>query len=74
MADNIVLVSGVQQNDSVIYIQISTLFHFFSLFFVLVASCSMWDLSSPTRDPTHGSAMGVWSLNHWATREVTRIL
>jgi len=34
----------------------------------------MWDLSFPTRDPTHGSAMGMWSLNYWATREVTRIL
>ena len=34
--------------------------------------CSMWDLSSPTRDGTHVPCIGRWSLNHWATREVLR--
>ena len=31
--------------------------------------CSLWDLSSPTRDQTLIPDMGRWSLNHWNTRE-----
>ena len=31
-----------------------------------------WDLSVPARDQTHTSGIGRWSLNHWATREITR--
>ena len=31
---------------------------------------SKGDLSSPTRDGTHGPALGDDSLNHWTTREV----
>ena len=32
--------------------------------------CSMWDLSSLTRDQTCISSIGRWILNHWTTREV----
>ena len=32
----------------------------------------MWDLSSLTRDQTRVLCIGVWSLNHWTTREVPR--
>ena len=30
----------------------------------------MWNLSSPTRDQTHISYIGRWSLNQWTTKEV----
>ena len=30
----------------------------------------MWDLSSPSRDPTQAPALEVQSLNHCATREI----
>ena len=33
-------------------------------------TCSMWDLSSPTRDQTQAPALGVQSLIHWTTKEV----
>ena len=29
----------------------------------------IWGLNSPTRDQTHAPALGVWSPNHWTTRE-----
>ena len=32
--------------------------------------CSMWDLSSLTRDQTCISCIARWILNHWTTREV----
>ena len=32
--------------------------------------CSMWDLSSLTRDQTCVLCIGRWILNHWTTREV----
>ena len=32
--------------------------------------CSMWDLSSWTRDRTCVPCSGRWRLNHWTTREV----
>ena len=31
----------------------------------------MWDLSSPTRDQTHGPYIGSLEVNHWSTREVS---
>ena len=31
--------------------------------------CSLWDLSSPTRDLTQAQAMEVRSPNHWTPRE-----
>ena len=31
---------------------------------------SRWDLSSPTRDPTHIACFAQWILIYWATREV----
>ena len=39
-------------------------------FFFLAAPCSMWDLSSPSRDRTRAPCMGARSLNHWTAREV----
>ena len=36
--------------------------------------CSIWDLSSPTRDQTHVPCTGRQILNHWTTREVPLIL
>ena len=33
---------------------------------------SMWHLSSWTRDWTHATAVGVWSLNRWSTWEVPK--
>ena len=33
-------------------------------------SCSMWDLSSQTRDWTHVSCIARWILSHWITTEV----
>ena len=33
-------------------------------------TCSMWDLSSTTRDQTQAPALGVQSLIHWTTKEV----
>ena len=32
--------------------------------------CSMWDLSSLTRDGTHIPCIARWILNHWTPREV----
>ena len=32
--------------------------------------CSMWDLSSLTRDQTRISCIGRWILYHWTTKEV----
>ena len=43
------------------------------LFYVLVYwSWAMWDLGFPTRDQTHTSCIGRWSLNHRTTREVPK--
>ena len=36
----------------------------------LVTPCSMWDLSSLTRDLTCTPNTGRWHLNHWTSREV----
>ena len=43
------------------------IFHFFGL-------CSMWDLSSPTRNRTCTPCIGRQSLNHWGARKAPRIL
>ena len=32
--------------------------------------CSLWDLSSPTRDQTQAMAVKAKSINHWTTREI----
>ena len=42
---------------------------FYSMFLVFWPR-SMWDLSFLTRDWTHTSCIGRWSLNHWTTRGV----
>ena len=34
------------------------------------AICSMWDLSSLTRDQTNAPVLEVQSLNHWTAKEV----
>ena len=39
------------------------------VFIFLVTPCSMWDLSSLTRDLTCTSYTGRWHLNHWTFRE-----
>ena len=36
---------------------------------ILATPCSLWDLSSPTRDRTHTPCIEVWSLNHWTARK-----
>ena len=35
----------------------------------LAKPCGLWDLSSLTKDRTCASALEVWSLKHWTTRE-----
>ena len=42
---------------------------FVCLFFFLAAQCSLWDLSSPTRDQTQALAVKARSPNHWTARE-----
>ena len=45
------------------------------LFYVLVSWLwGMWDLRSPIRDQTHTLCIGRWSLNHWTTREVPKLV
>ena len=43
---------------------------FLFFFCFLVTPCSMWDLSSPTRDRTCAPCIGSASLNHWTTGKV----
>ena len=38
-------------------------------FFFLAAPCSLWDLSSPTRDWTGPWTVKAWSPNYWTARE-----
>ena len=38
--------------------------------FVVAQPCSIWDLSSLTRDQTRVPCLGRWILNPWITREV----
>ena len=40
------------------------------VYFMVFWLRGMWDLSLPTRDQTHTSYTGRWSLNHWIAREV----
>ena len=35
--------------------------------------CSMWELSSPTRDQTHISCTGRWIHSHWIAEEVPAV-
>ena len=46
--------------------------HSVFFFFFWDLSFSIWDFSSMTRDQTMSSALQVWSLNHWATKEIPR--
>ena len=41
--------------------------HFF--FFFFATRCSLWDLSSLTRDLTHTPCSVEWRPNHWPSRE-----
>ena len=43
-------------------------FIYLYIFYFLATQCSIWDLSSPTRDQTH-TPIGRWSLNQWTTRD-----
>ena len=43
------------------------IYFYLFLLFLLAVSCSMWDLSSPTRNWTYATCIG--GLNHWTTRE-----
>ena len=40
------------------------------ILFLGAMACSMWDLSSLTRDRAHASCSGKCSLHHWTLREV----
>ena len=42
----------------------------FFFFFLLAASCGMWDLVPRPGIELMSSAVETWSLNHWTTREV----
>ena len=53
--------------------------YFFFFFFLAVPNlnCSMWNLSCGmlgssflTRDQAQAPTLGLWSLNHWTTKEV----
>ena len=44
--------------------------HLIGLFFFQATSCSLWDVSSLTRDWTCALAVKVQSSNHWTTREL----
>ena len=58
-----------------LYLQGGDGFILLLLFFKLLATlCSMWDLSSPTRDQTHAPAVEAWRLNHWTAREVPGVM
>ena len=46
----------------------------FFLTFALATLCSMWDLSSLTRDWTSAPCIERQRLNHWTTREVLEII
>ena len=40
----------------------------FIYLFIFAVPCSLWDLSSPTRNQTLDPALEIWSLSHWITR------
>ena len=61
--------SGVPLNCS--YPLFIYLFLFIWLLWVLVVACSLWDLISWSGIEPGPCALGVWSLSHWTTREVT---
>ena len=75
-----VLISAVQQSDSVLYIYVYICvciykYSFsYSFFFFLAVRHGTWDLSSLTRDRTHVPCIGRRILNHWTTREFLHIL
>ena len=45
-----------------------------AFFFFLALLWVMWDLNSPTRDQTVPLALEAQGLNHWASKEVPRLL
>ena len=54
-----------------VFIEFVTILFLFS--FLVFWPQGMWDLSSLTRDRTHGPSIGKWSLNHWTPRKVPLI-
>ena len=81
------VITGLMRPDFLVHwphrsVSIS-LFYFFSLhsrfwlavfIYLLVTSCSMWDLSPLTMDKPTLSALGVHSLNHSTAREVPLLI
>ena len=51
-------------------VSIPTHFH---RFYIQVAPCDVWDLSSLTRDLTALPVLKAGSVNHWTTRKITQI-
>ena len=47
---------------------------FLFMFYFLAMPHALWDLSSPTKDGTHASALEVHSLNHWIARQVPGVV
>ena len=45
-----------------------------AFFFFLALPRVVWDLNSPNRDQTVAPALEAQGLNHWATKEVPRLL
>ena len=43
------------------------------IYLFLVVPCGLQDLSPPTRDQTHASAVKALNLNHWKAREFLHI-
>ena len=47
---------------------------YFFIFIMVFWPCSMWDLSSLTRDRTHTPALEVQSLDPWTARNIPRFI
>ena len=68
-----VLVSGVQQSDSVLHIHLVILFQILN-FFVLAVLRGTWDLGSLTRNSTHTASLEVRSPKPLDHQGVLKIL
>ena len=51
------------------FVSLLFIFYFILFYSFLASPHDLWDLSSPTRDWTHATAVKVPSPNHWTTRE-----
>ena len=64
---------GLKFLEVELYLSISVyiyIYIFFFFFFYLAMPCGMWDLSSPTREPTSPPALEMQRLNHWTAGKV----